>query len=188
MANTPRQRLGRLLLALVCGGCAIQEPLPETVAEPAASAEAETVPIIKPKPKPRPERIESQPLKHLAMRNLKAMPVRALNVETKCAFRDAVGTRGNLDLRVKNAEVQRFSAEVTIPKRGICHFNMRNFRQTASLPAVLLNDSDSKCLVRMWEQEHNVTVAFSGCEARCSGESFSYLWPILIDTRNGRCS
>jgi hypothetical protein len=44
----------------------------------------------------------------------------------------------------------------------------------------------------MWEQEldrsKGVTVAFSGCQAQCSGESFSYLWPILVDTRNGRCS
>ncbi len=172
-----------VVLTIMLGGCAVSEPVAEPTPEPAL-AEPETV--VK-RPRPRPERIESQPLKYLANRNLKAMPVRALNVRTKCAFNDAVGTRGKLDLQVKNAEVQRFSAEVNISKRGICRFDIKNFRQTAMLPAVLLNDKESGCLVRMWEQDKSVTVAFNGCEAQCSGESFSYLWPILVDTRNGRC-
>lgn len=140
-----------------------------------------------PSPAPKPERLQSQPLKHLANRHLKPMPVQALNVRTRCAFHDAVGTRGKLDLQVKDAEVQRFTAEVNIPKRGICRFDMKNFVQTETLPAVLLADNISGCLVRMWAQEKGVTVAFNGCEAQCSGESFSYLWPILVDTKNGRC-
>ncbi|MBI4742347.1 MAG: hypothetical protein HY777_12540 [Betaproteobacteria bacterium] len=178
-----RVRVCAVALAAILGGCAVPEPAPAPIPEP-APAEPETVAK---KPGSRPERIVSQPLKHLANRNLKAMPVRALNVQTKCAFNDAVGTRGKLDLQVKNAEVQRFNAEVNISKRGICRFDIKNFRQTARLPAVLLNDRESGCLVRMWEQDKSVTVAFNGCEAQCSGESFSYLWPILVDTRNGRC-
>lgn len=170
-----------LTVAAFLAGCATPEPVPE--AEAATEVEK---PVKKARAKP--EKIESQPLKHLLNRNLKAMPVRALNVRTKCAFRDEIGTRGKLDLLVKDAEVQRFSAEVSIAKHGICRFNMKDFKQTATLPSVQLNDSQSECRVRMWEQDKGVTVAFNGCETQCSGESFSYLWPILIDTRNGRCS
>lgn len=171
------------MISVLLFGCAAPEPLPEPTAQPALPDPV----VVAKKVRPKPERIESQPLKHLANRHLKAMPVRALNVLVKCGFRDAIGTRGKLDLLVKNAEVQRFTAEVDIAKHGICRFDMKNFRQTATLPAVVLNDTEGNCLVRIWEQDKSVTVAFNGCEARCSGESFSYLWPILVDTRNGRC-
>jgi hypothetical protein len=177
------RRICAATLLVLLGACATPEPPPE----PPALA---PVPVTVKKPKA--ERIESQPLKHLLNRNLKPMPVQALNVRTKCTFRDAVGTRGKMDLQVKDAEVQRFTAEVNIPKRGICRFDMKNFQQTASLPAVLLADAGNGCSVRMWSQElageKSVAVAFSGCQSQCSGDSFSYLWPILVDTRNGRCS
>jgi hypothetical protein len=174
-AGTLKQA-GAATLILLLGACATPTPVP-VPPEPGLTTVRE----------PAPERLQSQPLKHLAHRKLKPMPVQALNVSTKCAFHDEGGTRGKLDLQVKNAEVQRFTAEVSMSKRGICRFDMKNFRQTASLPAVLLADNGSACLVRMWAQDKGVTVAFNGCQAQCSGESFSYLWPILVDTRNGRC-
>ena len=176
-----------VLSLLLIGACSTSAPLSEPTAEPILEQVPPETAVAVKNPKPKVERIESQPLKHLANRKLKAMPVKALNVQTKCAFRDAIGTHGKLDLLVKNAEVQRFSAEVTILKRGTCRFDLKNFRQTSTLPAVLLNEKAGDCLVRMWEQDKGVTVAFNGCEVQCSGESFSYLWPILVDTRNGRC-
>jgi hypothetical protein len=170
-------------LILLLAACATPEHLPEPpapVPEPVAAK------------RPKPEHIESQPLKHLLNRTLKPMPDQALNVKTKCAFRDAIGTRGKMDLQVKDAEVQRFTAEVNIPKKGICRFDMKNFQQTGNLPTVHLADAASGCSVRMWAQElgreKSVTIAFTGCQTQCSGDSFSYLWPILVDTRNGRCS
>ena len=170
-------------LILLLAACATPEPLPEPpapVPEPVAAK------------RPKPEHIESQPLKHLLNRTLKPMPDQAFNVKTKCAFRDAIGTRGKMDLQVKDAEVQRFTAEVNIPKKGICRFDMKNFQQTGNLPTVHLADAASGCSVRMWAQElgreKSVTIAFTGCQTQCSGDSFSYLWPILVDTRNGRCS
>jgi len=176
-----QRRFFATALTLLLAACATP---PEPAApEPEAPAPASTAPT--------PEGLRSQPLKHLLNRKLKPMPILPLNVRAKCNFRDDLGTRGTLDLHVKNAEVQRFSAQVNIPKRGICRFDMKNFRQTEKLPAVLLADAGSGCSVRMWEQEldrdKGVTVAFSGCQAQCSGESFSYLWPILVDTRSGRC-
>ena len=167
------------LIALLLGACATPEPAPSP-----SAVKPEQTPLTKPKQ----ARIESQPLKHLLGRNLKPIPDRELNVKTRCSFRDVQGGRGSMDLQVSKAEVKRFAAEVAIPKQGVCRFDFRNFQQTAKLPNVVLTDERSACVVRMWEQEKGVTVAFNSCESKCSGDAFSYLWPILVDTRNGRCS
>ncbi len=93
-----------------------------------------------------------------------------------------------MDLHVTKAEVKRFVAEVNIPKQGLCRFDLKSFKQTASLPNVVLTDEASGCVVRMWEQGKGVTVAFNACQAKCSGDAFSYLWPILVESKSGRCS
>ena len=166
-------------LALLLAACATPEP------EPAPAADAPVVSVSKPPPV---ERIKSQPLKHLVGRTLKPIPDKELDVRTKCSFHDVAGGKGSMDLQVTKADVKRFFAEVNIPKQGLCRFDMKNFEQTARLPNVVLTDSASGCVVRMWEQEKGVTVAFNSCQSKCSGDAFSYLWPILVDTRNGRCS
>ena len=173
-----------LPLLLWLASCATPEPAPAPVS-PAVSVEPE--PSKAPAPVAR-ERIQSQPLKHLPGRRLKPIPDKPLDVRTRCSFRDVQGGRGSMDLQVVQAEVRRFVAEVTIPREGVCRFDMKTFRQTEKLPNVVLTDGASACVVRMWEQESGVTVAFNGCQSKCSGDAFSYLWPILVDARNGRCS
>ena len=169
-------------LSLLLGACATPKPTPEPEQIPVAPVAAVKIPL------PKKDHIESQPLKHLLGRNLKPIPDRALDVRTKCSFHDVAGGRGSMDLQVTKAEVKRFIAEVNIPKQGLCRFDMKNFQQTATLPNVVLTDGASGCVVRMWEQEKGVTVAFNSCQDNCSGDAFSYLWPILVDTTNGRCS
>ena len=169
-----------LLPALLLAGCATP-PAPEP--EPAPVAAAPEV-----APPPARERIVSQPLKHLLGRNLKPIPDKALEVRTKCTFRDVAGGRGSMDLQVTKAEVKRFAAQVSIPKQGVCRIDMASFEQTGKLPNVVLTDQSTGCVVSMWEQDRNRTVAFNACQAKCGGDAFSYLWPILVDTRNGRCS
>jgi hypothetical protein len=170
-------------LALLLGACAT--PVPEVVPEPVSVPVEPLATVARPEPV---ERIKSQPLKHLLGRSIKPIPDQALEVRTKCSFRDVAGGRGTMDLQVTKAEVKRFVAEVNIPRQGMCRFNMKTFKQTAHLPNVVLTDAASGCVVRMWEQEKNVTVAFSACQSKCGGDAFSYLWPILVDTRNGRCT
>lgn len=169
------------LLASLLAACATPEPEPRPVVVEAPAPLAVT-------PAPTRQRMESQALKHLLGRNLKPIPDKVLEVRTKCSFRDVAGGRGTMDLLVSKAEVKRFFAEVSIPKQGICRFEMKNFEQTAWLPNVVLTDPASGCVVSMWEQGKGLTVAFNACQAKCSGDAFSYLWPILVDTRNGRCS
>ena len=173
-----------LALVLLLASCATPEPAPpqqEKAVEPEKPAAVT-------EKKPRPDKIESQPLKHLAGRKLKPIPDKELDVKTRCSFKDVQGGRGSMDLQVTKAEVKRFVAEVTIPKQGLCRFDMKHFNQTARMPNVVLTDRESACTVRMWEQEKGVTVAFNSCQAKCSGDAFSYLWPILVDTRSGRCA
>jgi len=172
--------LRALLPALLLAGCA-KPPAPEPEPVPVAAV----VDVAEP---PARARIQSQPLKHLLGRNLKAMPDKALELRAKCSFRDVAGGHGTMDVQVSKAEVKRFVAEVSIPHQGQCRFDMKNFQQTARLPNVVLTDESSGCVVRMWEQGKDVTVAFNACAEKCSGDAFSYLWPILVDTKSGRCS
>lgn len=148
--------------------------------EEAPSATAEKTPL------------KSQPLKYLKNRNLKAIPDQPLNVKAHCGFHDVNGGRGRLDLVVDKADVKNFIAQIEIPKQGTCRFDMAAFTQTDSLPNVVLAEKGGACTVRMWEQELNkkksVTVSFNSCQSSCSGDAFSYLWPILVDPRTGRCS
>lgn len=169
------------LLSLLLAACATPEPPPAPIPPPArAEAEAQPSP-------PPPERRPNAVLKHLANRDLKPIPTRPLNAKTSCAFRDQMGYGGRLNLDVKNAAVKRFEAQVNIPKRGTCRFQLRDFEQTQTAP-VQLTSNQTGCKVHMWEQADQVTVAFRDCRSECSGDSVDYLWPILVDNRKGRCS
>jgi len=171
-------RPGLAVLALV-SACATTEP------PPAAPPTPEPV-AAEPPPRPR---IESQPLKHLANRKLAPIPDQPLNVRTRCNFRDHTGYRGRLDLRVDDSDVKRLSAEIKVPRRGSCRFEMKDFAQADKRLAVLATTrAEDECKVRIWQQEGRVTVVFRDCRSHCSGETFDYVWPILVDTGTGKCS
>ncbi len=180
-------RASILLAAVLVAACAEAPRAPEPVAQPPAAAP--TAPErVEPAAAASAERIVSQPLKHLRGRNLKALPETALEVKTRCNFKDVAGGRGKMDLHVTKAEVKRFVVEIDIPKQGLCQFDMKTFTQTARLPNVVLTDAASGCVVNMWEQGREVTVAFNACAKACTGDAFSYLWPVLVDRKSGRCS
>lgn len=159
----------------------------------AGCAENPPVEVPPQKKEPEPPKIISQPHKYMNGRSFKPQATQLLNIRSHCTHRDALGTRTCLDLQVKNGEVKRFSAEITIPKRGTCHFDLKNFTQKETLPQVILAAKDgTACTVRMWEQttdkkRHQVTVAYSACRSACTGDTFDYLWPILVDAKTGRC-
>jgi hypothetical protein len=158
-------------------GCATPEPAPP----PAAEVIAETPPPAQPA-------LRRDTLKHLANRKLKPIEARPLNARASCGFRDPSGYRGQLKLDVKEASVNRFEANVDVPKHGSCSFKLKDFQQIDRLPNVVLAAKKGDCKVSLWEQEHQVTVAFRDCRAECSGNSVDYLWPILVDNRKGSCS
>ena len=157
-------------------GCATPPTVSTAPQEPAAPTVADDDEMMR------------RPLKNLAGRKLKAQPDRALNVRSQCSAKDAVGTRTKLDLQVRDAVVKRLSAQVSMPKRGTCRFNLQDFAQQESLPTVKLAAKDgSECTIRLWEQGSQTTIAFQSCAARCDAGAFDYLWPILVETKSGRC-
>jgi len=181
MSRRATARLAGLGLMTLLAACATTDrpptvaPPPTPPAEP-PKAEAWQPPVID----------EAAALKELMANSPKPIPTRPLNVKTQCKFSDPTGYRGSLSLQVTDAAVQKFEAEVTIPKRGICRFALKDFAQAEHLPNVRL--AADACSVHMWEQGARTTVAFTGCAAQCSGEAFDYLWPILVDTKRGQCS
>ncbi len=170
-----RRALALLSVAWLAA-CAAPEP-PPTIST--------SVPERSPDAKPA---LRNDTLKHLANRQLKPIDTRPLNAKAGCSFRDPDGYRGKLRLDVKESNVRRFEANVSVPKQGDCSFKLQDFQQTASAPIVLLVAKHSGCKVNLWEQGDQVTVAFRDCRAECSGSSVDYLWPILVDNRKGSCS
>jgi len=168
-------RAAWLLLPLLAAGCAELGKQAESGPESGSTATGE-------------QKIESQPLKYLKNRTIKPQPTRPLNVRAKCSTRDAIGTTRRLDLMVKEASVQTFDAQVTMKEYGACRFNLRDFEQIEKMPQALLRHrQESGCTVRMWEQGNKVTIAFDNCPKSCEGDAFSYLWPLIVEGKSGRC-
>lgn len=169
------------LLLLVTAGCAEIEKPADVRTEDKSAAETVSTAAVEPK-------LKNATLKYLANRNLKPQPTRPLNVRSRCTHRDAIGTATKLDLLVKEAVVKTFSAQVAIKGYGTCNFSLNDFDQAEKMPQALLRHKrDSGCLVRMWEQGDKVTIAFNSCPKSCERDAFSYLWPIMVEAKSGRC-
>lgn len=171
-------RITPILLSLLVAACAAPEPAPEPVA---------ALPEVKPQPatkSPHPAAARAAP----KAKKPGPIPTRPLNVNAECSFRDEAGYNGMMKLTVEHARVQTFEASVTIPRRGNCRFNLKNFRQTRDLPNVELSHLHNRCIVRVWEQGERVTVAFQQCQKMCSGNAWEHLWPILVDRRDDSCA
>ncbi|MDR0777185.1 MAG: hypothetical protein LBE81_11195 [Azonexus sp.] len=171
------RKLAAPLAALMLAACGTKPP------EPVVEQLPESTPAKEEKPA-----LGNSTLKHLAKRKLKPQPTRPLNVKSRCSHTDEIGTRMRLDLLVKNAEVKTFAAQVTMQEHGACRFDLKDFEQVEKLPQPLLRHKlAGDCTVRMWEQGSNVTIAFNSCPSACEGKAFDYLWPLIVDARNGRC-
>ena len=173
--------LAPIIPTLLIVACATQ------ASAPVASSTEPAVTVVKPAPAPKPPASSTARVAPKAKKP-GPIPTRPLNVAADCSFRDETGYNGRLKLAVKQAQVEAFEAAITIPRRGVCRFDLRHFRQTRDLPNVVLNHLHDGCIVRLWEQEEQVTVAFQQCGKMCSGDAWEYLWPILNDTRNGSCA
>ena len=118
---------------------------------------------------------------------LKPMPLRTFTVSTECKFRDETGNFGNAKVDVLNSKVRALNVVLTMPKRGVCRYDLAQFRQTQALPSIELTGSKN-CRIRMWEQGEQITVSFADCHTMCSPNSaHDYVWPLLIDKPTGEC-
>ena len=168
-------RLAWVLVALLAAGCAETGRQAESGTTGGSAATGG-------------QKIESQPLKYLKNRTIKPQPTRQLNARARCAGKDGIGNLTHLDLLVREAEVKSFAAQVSMKDRGTCRFNLQDFQQTEKMPQpLLMHRRESGCSVRMWEQGSRVMVGFTGCPKSCEGDAFSYLWPIMVEAKTGRC-
>jgi hypothetical protein len=167
-----------ILLLTLLAGCATKEP------------------VVAPKPAPGPAPEATKPAtgaepevySRLVGRKIKPNAVKPINVKADCSFRDPTGYGGKLNIHVENSLVRLLQADLQVPKRGNCAFVLKDFRQTANEPSVTLSAASGNCVVRLWEQEGRVTVAFNSCRDRCQSDAFDYVWPIQVDPRTGSCS
>ena len=180
-----RSRLTYVVLPLaLLAGCATPPPPPVSAPPPAPTP----VPAPSYPATPKTPELKKETLAYLAKRGHKPITGQPLNARASCSFRDDTGYAGQLELAVKDAQVERLEARVDVPKRGSCQFRLADFRQTDTLPIVVLASQKTACKVSVWEQGQQVTVAFRDCRTECGGDAVNYLWPILVDSRKGSCS
>lgn len=170
-------------IALLAGGCAERRETSATPegatpgrgTEPAQPAPA--VPARPPVTAPTPGKVPAP------------IPDRALNIRADCTSRNGRGYAEAINLSVANGLVSQLEAKITVPKRGSCHFQLADFRQTRSAPHVeLVARSGSKCATRMWYQQNRFTVAFSDCPEMCTPRgTVDYIWPIELRLSDGAC-
>lgn len=112
---------------------------------------------------------------------------RLQNAAVSCNYMDEGGVRGRVALLVDEHRVTRFTARIEMPNGGTCRFDSKQMEQRPLDQGIALQSKGDECVVRMWEQKHRITIAAYSCHKQCSKGSFSYLWPILMDTRIGTC-
>ena len=112
---------------------------------------------------------------------------RLQNAAVSCNYKDEGGVRGKIMLLVDDFKVTRFNARIDMPNGGVCQFDAKKMTQRPFEQGIALESKGDECVVRMWEQKHRITIAAYSCHKQCSKGSFSYLWPILMDTRIGTC-
>lgn len=113
---------------------------------------------------------------------------RPINIRHRCSFRNETGYNGNIALDVLNNEVKALNTAINVPLYGgSCRFDGAGFRQTARTPSIEMRHADG-CTARIWTQGTQLTVAYSNCASRCTDpEVFKYIWPVLIQQKNGHC-
>ena len=112
---------------------------------------------------------------------------RLQNAAVSCNYKDEGGVRGKATLLVDNNKLTRFFARIEMPNGGVCQFDSKKMEQLPFEQGIALQSKGDECIVRMWEQQHRITIAAYSCHKQCSRGSFSYLWPIIMDTRVGTC-
>ena len=131
------------------------------------------------------QKIESQPLKYLKNRNDQAAGDPSLNVPRQ--MRDRMRSEpDHLNLMVREAQVQTFSAQVSIPQA-------RDLPLSISRISTDRHPASGRCSKATAPHVPSACGNRAGSHHRLQqlpqvlrGEAFSYLWPILVDAKTGR--
>ena len=96
---------------------------------------------------------------------------RVISLNGSCSQVEEDGYRETAHLRVDNNEVKALSWQVQLKRRGSCHFEFGDFRQTKLRPhAELLARDGSGCKLMVWQEPRKISLAHAGCLFDCAGE------------------
>ena len=112
------------------------------------------------------------------------------NFAGTCQQTDIDGFGENATLRVAGGQVQQLDWHVKVGKRGQCHFNLRDFRQTKNAPHIeLLSRSRGACKLLIYQDARRVTLAHANCQSFCTPRSVAEeAWPVMFNPQTGRCA
>ena len=87
-------------------------------------------------------------------------------------------------------QVQQLDWHVKVGKRGQCHFNLRDFRQTKNAPHIeLASRSRGACKLLIYQDARRVTLAHANCQSFCTPRSVAEeAWPVMFNPQTGRCA
>lgn len=112
------------------------------------------------------------------------------NFAGACQQTDIDGFGENATLRVAGGQVQQLDWHVKVGKRGQCHFNLRDFRQTKNAPHIeLISRSRGACKLLIYQDARRVTLAHANCQSFCTPRSVAEeAWPVMFNPQTGRCA
>ena len=114
---------------------------------------------------------------------------RAIDLNGDCVQADEAGFRERATLQVRESVVQALSWQLWVGKRGSCHFEQAEFRQTKRHPHIEMVARDgSGCRLLVWQDPRRVTLAHNGCERYCTPGIYEQAWPVMFDPGSGRCA
>ena len=117
------------------------------------------------------------------------IPDQAIDLTAHCKQTEEDGFREDATLRITNNVVDVLSWRLWVGRRGTCHFELPDFRQTRTHPVIELRTRDGgACRLMVWQERGRVTLAHVDCEGRCTPGIQESAWPVSFDTASGTCS
>jgi hypothetical protein len=112
-----------------------------------------------------------------------------ITIAAHCAGSEEDGFREDARLVVDDNRVKTIDWTLWVGQRGMCRFDLADFRQTREKPQIELAAKDgSGCKLLVWQEPGHVTLAHADCEARCTPGIYEQAWPVLFDPSSGRCA
>ena len=112
-----------------------------------------------------------------------------ITIEGHCAQREEDGFREDARLSVIDNRVRALDWQLWVGQRGSCRFAFDDFRQTRERPHVeLVARDDRDCKLMVWQEPRRITLAHTGCAARCTPGVYDEAWPVSFDPSSGACA
>jgi len=117
------------------------------------------------------------------------IPPRDIDLAGSCQRTEDDGFREDAHMRVASNDVRSLTWTLWVGRRGSCHFDLAEFRQTRKTPHIELRAlDDSGCTLMVWQDPRRVTLAHAHCEKHCTPGIYEQAWPVLFDPRSGACA